>query len=143
MTSPRHPDLLPISNVALPSLGHIAIQTMNCSNGSFHGTCIAFMAGTLGIKILGLRHELQFPENPNTPRETLTVQLTGFSSCLLQNVEKKHLWGLHTKVTFQGDCVSCKELLGQKALVLDNHLHSFLTKKTSMPDWMAPPLQKQ
>ena len=37
MTSPRHPDLLPISNVTLPSLGHIAIQTMNCSNWSFHG----------------------------------------------------------------------------------------------------------
>ena len=60
-----------------------------------------------------------------------------------KRLKKKHLWGLHTKVTFQGDCVSCKELLAQKALVLDNHLYSFLTKKTSMPDWMAPPLQKQ
>ncbi len=59
---------------------------------------------------LGLRHELQFPENPNTPRETVTVkvQLINFSNCLLQNVERNlHLWGLHTKVTFQGDCVSC------------------------------------
>jgi len=48
---------------------------------------------------LGLRHELQFPENPNTPRETVTVQLTGFSNCLLQNVEQKAPLG----VAHQGD----------------------------------------